>query len=204
VYTNFRQPSATLSPSCPLTTIIQFELGICREKASSSSIRVCPPNAQLAPELTDSDGERQVATSPSKDNKDIRVVLSLPASAVGHDLSITLSPRKTQSAQSKSEGPPPAWDLPVNSGASTNGDSNDDPFAQFKGGPPSSQPHTGARNVHARHAVSDTFKAMYPSDPDSDGWKEQKWYVVRRGLEVGIFYDYWLVVHGYHIHLAPF
>lgn len=173
------------------------------------SLRCCtcisPSNAQLALEQREleqyteeqaaavaSESPKKTLAATSDEDDNIRVIFSLPASAAGHDLALTLSPRKNQAPgqssqrnSSNNDGPPPSWSLPTSGGGT-----GQDPFAQGDQAPPSSQPIT---SVHDRHAVSDAYKARYPSNPLSDGWKVQKWYVIRRGLEIGIFYDFWFV-----------
>jgi hypothetical protein len=37
----------------------------------------------------------------------------------------------------------------------------------------------------------ETLKAYPPKRGTKIGWKSRSWYIVRRGLEIGIFFDYW-------------
>jgi hypothetical protein len=176
-----------------------------KQVSRRSSTNVYPPNSQVIPDASDGEHQRVTSQSVPSNDDDIQVVLTLPASAAGHQLSLTLSPRKAQptSARYNSEGPPPPWSLPINGGVSaTRGTPGDDPFAQYGQGPAVSRRRVEAVDIHARHTVSAEIKARYPSNPDSDGWKEPKWYVVRRGLEIGIFYDFWLVVNKFSLHFT--
>lgn len=50
----------------------------------------------------------------------------------------------------------------------------------------------GGRRTRASYAVPRDIRANYPPDNnDRQGWKQQRYYVVIRGYEVGIFYDFW-------------
>jgi hypothetical protein len=131
--------------------------------------------------------------APAEDgDDDIRVIFSLPASAAGHDLSLTLSPRKKHGVSVTDGQPLVESGLPT-SGA--NAATGDDPFEEddtsyFERRSISSD----VTDIYDRHAIPEQFKALYPSNPQSDGWLTQKWYVIRRGLEIGIFYEFWCVL----------
>lgn len=50
----------------------------------------------------------------------------------------------------------------------------------------------GGRRDRASYAVPQYIRELYPSDvTDWRGWKEKRYYVVVRGYEIGIFFDFW-------------
>ncbi len=52
----------------------------------------------------------------------------------------------------------------------------------------------GGRRDRASYAVPLYIRELYPADvTDRCGWKEQRYYVVVRGYETGIFFDFWCV-----------
>jgi hypothetical protein len=157
----------------------------------------------------------QTPTTPPPDdaeNEDLHVILRLPASVAGHDLTFTMSPRKKQAASAAQDQPPPASGLPTSGpGTATGGE---DPFELAASEvavpavvvPLNDTPYFEHRSISVdivdvfeRHAVPDEFKELYPADPLGIGWKVQKWYIVRRGLETGIFHDFWCVDPGNHM-----
>ncbi|KAF9488571.1 hypothetical protein BDN71DRAFT_1512923 [Pleurotus eryngii] len=56
----------------------------------------------------------------------------------------------------------------------------------------------GGRRNRASYAVPQDIRETYPpNSADRRGWKDQRYYVVVRGYETGIFYDFWA-------HIKPF
>lgn len=52
----------------------------------------------------------------------------------------------------------------------------------------------GGRRNRASYAVPQDIRETYPpNSADRRGWKDQRYYVVVRGYETGIFYDFWCV-----------
>jgi hypothetical protein len=54
-------------------------------------------------------------------------------------------------------------------------------------------------DIRALHRVSDATLARFPPTGDRAnqlGWSQKQWYVVGRGYDFGIFFDYWWA----HIH----
>ncbi len=48
------------------------------------------------------------------------------------------------------------------------------------------------RRDRTSYAVPREIRELYPPNSmDRQGWKERKYYVVIRGYEIGIFYDFW-------------
>lgn len=52
----------------------------------------------------------------------------------------------------------------------------------------------GGQRNRASYAVPQYIRELYPADvTDRRGWKEKRYYVVIRGYETGIFFDFWYV-----------
>jgi hypothetical protein len=110
-----------------------------------------------------------------------------------------MSPRKKHASSFTNGAPPPESGLPTSSSASDAATDSEDPFevivpvndTSYFEGRSISQDTT---DVFLRHAVPPETKARYPGNPESDGWKIKKFYVIRRGLEIGIYFDFWYVI----------
>ena len=46
-----------------------------------------------------------------------------------------------------------------------------------------------------QYSVPESIISRFPPDRNSVGWKMIKWYVVYRGREIGVFYDFWFVLN---------
>ena len=186
-------------------------------------------------------------------DQEFRLHLSIPPSAIGQEIMLTMSPKKTRrpnhldgetgsrpssvvpqtpkahsvsgpetpkahsvsgtptgsGVQSQLRSPPPSLRLPIDTVSITSTESSlslgdpfvddpvrDEPVLEGNYIPIHCRPLRLPRSqlpLNERYAVPADILAMYRPDPEKGyGFRERRWYVVWRGLELGIFYDFWL------------
>ena len=170
---------------------------------------------RLSNDISDASAPSQNPQSSSYEDsldhlvEDIQLHLILPPSSVAREVTVTLSPKK-MSHGSPSHGSQPTQALTTYHSAT----SHTQPPGKFE---PSSCAPDGSINdvshdlvlrpayipVHLRYDTADLPDherfAVTPQmlmnnrvpDLSSSGGKKRAWYVVIRGLEIGIFMDYW-------------
>jgi hypothetical protein len=112
-----------------------------------------------------------------------RIIISVPASELGQEVKITMSPRKAGSAVAL----PTSTKLPekLNLPRATAGDTQPFLILDITEEPP---------KALVEYAVPlDTLLRFPPKEPDAlnTGWKRKCWYVVPLGTRPGIYYDFW-------------
>jgi hypothetical protein len=71
----------------------------------------------------------------------------------------------------------------------------EDPFTQQPYVPVHLRPRNrSSLPFHERYSVTKDILAAYPPDLSGEGYSGRDWYVVWRGLELGIFMDYWYAI----------
>jgi len=161
-----------------------------------STLRLFLTNGSPVKELPTQDAAAQ-DTVDSPGDGEFRMHLTLPAAAQGHDISVMVTPHKKPHAGRTShatpQSPPPPFSLASSvSDTSTDlGGDGSDPFQHVA----HIAAHLRADRIRLSgfecYKVPPDLRARYPPGPFSNGWNRMKWYVVWRGRDIGIFFDFW-------------
>jgi hypothetical protein len=134
--------------------------------------------------------ESSATARPSTPDNKTSIAISVPASELGQDLEITLSPKKSRTNAVAT--PTPTKPLPKPDFSSTTVEEHakppnvrDLPILDITETPPKSL---------VEYRVPLDFLLQYPpKEPDvfNTGWNQIYWYVVTLGVRPGIYWDFW-------------
>jgi hypothetical protein len=132
-------------------------------------------------------------STPNKTEQDVVLHLSIPASLASHDIAVYMTPKKaTASSTTPTTDTSTVPQPDFNGAAEFNvGDIKRDYIANH------CRPFAAK---YKQYGVPRNIAAKFPAAPrgrGNFGWRVKVYYAVIKGLDVGVFHDYWYEIYYY-------